>query len=82
MAKSSGGKTNVLKFEPVLVGEGFRFDTDEILEAAKGQRFSRLAILGELEDGKMYVAGSANAGETMVLMEKAKRVIVFGECDG
>ena len=71
--------TNVLKFDPVVVGEGFRFDTDEILEAAKGQKFSRLCILGDLEDGSIWVSGSANAGETLVLMEMAKRVIVFGE---
>lgn len=71
--------SNVVKFEPVEVGEGFRFDPDELLEAAKGQNFSRLAILGETEDGDIWISGSANAGETLVLMEMAKRRIVFGE---
>lgn len=71
--------SNVLKFEPVVVGEGFRFDPDEMLEAAKGQGFTCLAILGEMPDGTMRVSGNANAGETLVLMEKAKRQIVFGE---
>lgn len=70
---------NVLKFDPVVVGEGYRFDPDEILEAAKGQGFTTLAILAENEDGSIYVAGSANAGEIMVLMEMAKRQLVFGE---
>jgi hypothetical protein len=70
---------DVLKFEPTVVGEAFRFDPDQILEAAKGQAFTRLAILGELEDGTMWTSGNANAGETLVLMEKAKRQIVFGE---
>jgi hypothetical protein len=69
----------VVKFEPVVVGEGFRFDADEILDAAKGQEFTILAILGELEDGTIWVSGTANAGETMVLMERAKRQIVFGD---
>lgn len=71
--------TNVVKFDPVVVGEGYRFDPDKILEAAKGQGFSMICILGELEDGTHWVSGSANAGEILVLMEKAKRLIVFGE---
>lgn len=71
--------SNVVKLEPVEVGEGYRFDPDEILEAAKGQGFRMIAVLGELEDGSFWVSGSANAGETLVLMERAKHRIVFGE---
>jgi len=71
--------SNVVKLEPVEVGENFRFDPDEILEAAKGQGFQTVAILGQLEDGTIWVSGSANAGEVLVLMERAKRQIVFGE---
>lgn len=71
----------VLKFDPVIVGEGFRFDPDELLEAAKGQGFVTLAILGATEDGSFWVSGNANAGETLVLMERAKAVIVFGDDD-
>ena len=69
----------VVKLEPVQVGEGFRFDPDELLDAAKGQGFATLAILGERGDGSFWVSGSANAGETLILMERAKRQIVFGE---
>jgi len=71
--------SNVLKFDPVVVGEGFRFDPDVILEAAKGHGLTMLAILGECPDGTIYIAGSANAGETLVLMERAKHQIVFGD---
>jgi hypothetical protein len=69
---------SVVKFEPVTVGEGFRFDPDELLEAAKGQAFGRLAILGERPDGTLWVSGSANAGETIILIELAKHQIVHG----
>lgn len=69
----------VLKFDPVVVGDGYRFDADELLEAAKGQGFTTLAIIGELEDGTQWVSGNANAGETLLLMERAKRAVVFGE---
>lgn len=71
--------SNVVKFDPVVVGEGFRFDPDVLLDAAKGQEFMTVVILGELPDGTYWVSGSANAGETLVLMERAKHQIVFGE---
>lgn len=69
----------IVKLVPPCIGENMRLDPDEILEAAKGQGFTTLAILGQLPDGSMWVSGTANAGETMVLMEKAKRQIVFGD---
>lgn len=71
--------SNVLYFDPVVVGDGYRFDPDEVLDAAKGQGFTTLAVLGELEDGSIWVSGNANAGETLVLMERAKKVVIFGE---
>lgn len=66
----------VVRFEPVEVGEGYRFDADELLDAAKGQGFTTLAIIGQLEDGSIWISGSANAGETLILMEKAKRQVI------
>lgn len=71
----------VTKLELVSVGEDFRFDPDEILEAAKGKGFSELVIIGTLPDGELWVSGSANGGETMILMEHAKRHICFGHED-
>lgn len=70
---------NITKLTPVEVGERFRFEPDEILEEAKGQPFTTVCVLGQLEDGTIYVTGSANAGETMIPLEKAKRRIVFGD---
>ena len=72
-------KSNVVKFEPVEVGSGFRFDADETLEHAKGQNFTCLAIIGQLEDGSQWITGNANAGEILVMMERAKHHLVFGE---
>jgi hypothetical protein len=67
--------TNVVRLEPVEVGEGFRFDPDELLESNKGQGWTTLALLGEI-DGEIVVCGSANAGETLILLEKAKLQII------
>lgn len=70
---------DVLKFEPVVVGEGFRFDADEVLEAAKGKGFPTLVVLGQLEDGSSWISSSANAGEAIILMERAKHDLIFGD---
>ena len=71
--------TNVIGFHPQIVGEGYRFDPDAILEGAKGQKFSNLVIVGENEDGTTWVSSASNAGEALILMERAKRQIVFGD---
>ena len=69
----------VVDFKPATIGEGFRFDSDEILDGAKGQSFITFAIIGELEDGTMWTSGNANTGETLILFERAKHHLVFGE---
>lgn len=69
----------VVRLHPESVGAGYRFDPDDVLEAAKGQGFETLAVLGQNPDGSIWISGNANAGETLVLMERAKRVVVFGE---
>ena len=71
--------SNVVEFHPQLVGDGYRFDPDAILEAAKGQGFVSVSIIAELPDGELWVSSAANAGETLTLIERAKRQIVFGE---
>lgn len=66
----------VHKLQLVEVGEGFRFDPDQILEEAKGQGFQTLVIIGEMEGGELWVSASAGAGVAMILMERAKRQII------
>lgn len=68
--------SNVTKLELRAVGEAFRFDPDELLEAAKGAGFTTLAILGQLKDGEIWISGSENAGETLMLIEKAKLKLI------
>ena len=63
---------NVVKLELREVGEGFRIDPDQILEAAKGHGFARLVIVGEPADGgELYVASSDGAAESFLLLHKA-----------
>jgi len=71
--------SNVIKLQPVEVGDSYRFDPDDVLETAKGQDFTCLAVLGQLSDGEIWITGNANVGELLVLMEQAKHKLVFGE---
>lgn len=70
---------DIHKLELVTVGENYRFEADDLLEAAKGNGFVTLAIIGELADGSSWISGTANAGETIILMERAKHHLIFGE---
>lgn len=69
----------VLEFQPQLVGEGYRFDPDKILEEAKGNEFSNVVVIGENPDGTLWISSAANAGEALVMLERAKHFIVFGK---
>ena len=71
----------ILAFHPQLVGDGYRFEPDKILEEAKGRGFTNVLVIGELEDGDFWISSAANAGEALVLMEKAKHKIVFGDAE-
>lgn len=67
----------VVKLELAHVGDGYRFDPDELLEKAKGKGFTNLVIIGELpDDDDLYITGMANAGEALILMEQAKMGLI------
>ena len=70
---------NVIGFRPEIVGEGFRLNPDEMLENTKGNGLKKLCIIGETEDGELYVAGNANVGVTLVLMLWFQHQLVTGE---
>lgn len=70
---------NVFKLKLVTVGEGFRFDPDALLEAAKGRGFGRVVIIADFKDkDDIWISGSANAGESLILMELAKLQLIKG----
>lgn len=65
----------VVRLVPNEVGDDYRFDGDEILKDAMGRNWHRLVVLGQIEgeeDEDIYIAGNANAGESMILLEIAK----------
>lgn len=69
----------VVTLHPVEVGDGFRFEADAILEAAKGHEFTTVLVIAQMPDGDLWVSSSAGAGETLILLKHAERRVVFGE---
>lgn len=69
----------IFKLNTELVGNNYKFDPDEILESAKGKEMVSVIIIGELPDGKLWVSSSDGPGDTLLLMEHARRRVVFGE---
>lgn len=71
---------NVVKLELISIGEDVRLDPDAILEAAMGKGFTKLVIIGEFpedsDEDELFIAGSANAGESLILMELAKLQVI------
>lgn len=70
---------NVVKLELVEMGENLRFDPDQTLEDAKGHDFVSLVILGELTDGSSFIAGNCNTGEALIVIERVKHSLLFGD---
>ena len=70
---------NVIGFRPEIVGEGFRLNPDEMLENTKGNGLKKLCIIGETEDGELYIAGSDNLGETLMLLLRLQHKIARGD---
>jgi hypothetical protein len=69
----------VVKLVPKEVGAEFRFDADEMLESFKGRSFTRLLLIAEYEDGTAETQGNCNTGEAIVLIERAKHELIFGD---
>ena len=67
----------VHKLELVEIGDGVRLDPNKVLDGAKGKDWIRLMVVGQIEgESGIYIAGNANAGETLILMELAKLQII------
>ena len=70
--------TNVVKLVVHEVGDHYRVEAKTVLGRALDYEFERMVVLGRLENGDLYVAGTANAGESLILIEQARHLIVFG----
>lgn len=76
--EDQGPTAGVYRLRPVSIGDGYRFDPDEILDAAKGQEFIELVIIGTMPTGERWVSGNCNSGQALILIERAKLKLIGG----
>lgn len=70
---------NVLRLVPDRIGEDVDLGVKNVLEEAEEYDLDTVVVIGETKEGEMYVAGSRNAGASLVLIERAKHKLVFGD---
>lgn len=73
---------NVTHLRAIEAGEGFKADPDAILEGAKGQGMTDVAICGYLPDGSLWVSSSCGDGATFLLIERAKFSLLHSSLEG
>lgn len=67
----------VHRLQLIQCGDQVRLDAEAVLDGAKGRDWDRLMVIGQVVgEDRVYVAGNANAGETLILMELAKLQII------
>lgn len=72
---------DIVKLEPTEVGEDYRSNPEELLKKAiehcRECGVSSLVIIGEdPDDDDPWVMSIANAGQTLILMERAKLELI------
>ena len=67
---------NVINFTGQTIGDGIRVAPENVLDGAKAQSFSEVVVMGRLDDGEIYTAGTCGAADTLMLIEQAKRILV------
>jgi hypothetical protein len=77
--RMKAGGAEVVPLRLVSIGETVRLDPDKVLATAMGKKLTNLVVIAELPDGDLWLSGIANAGESLILMERAKQQIVDGE---
>lgn len=72
----------VVRLVPPIMGDGFKADHAEMLDAAKEHQFTSLTIVGILPNGYVYCATSNTMAQMMLDIERAKHaalIAVYGE---
>ena len=62
------------------LGDGAHIDADQILEANKGE-FITLVLCGLNAEGRLVVAATDSAAESVFLLERAKHFIVVNDIE-
>lgn len=67
---------NVVALKLVEIGEGVVLDGRQVLQAAIDAGLRRVVVIGEMADGEEWVSSNVNAGESLIMIERARNFIV------
>lgn len=70
----------VVPLRVVEVGDGYKIEAAKVLEGAAQQDFAELVVVGRTVEGDLYLAGTTAAGDSLMLMEHAKYMLLHGDC--
>jgi hypothetical protein len=70
---------NVIQLVPDSVGEAYEVQVVDVLDGAAAEGLTMVGVIGYDADGGLFVAGSHGDGELIMLLERAKHYILFGE---
>ncbi len=66
----------ILKLVPNDVGEAFKFEVNQILDATKERNLEQVVTIGYDENGELDLAGTLSIEKTLMLLHKAIKFIV------
>lgn len=67
--------SNVVSFNPGIVGDGAKIDPETVLDAAKG-KLSAVVVIGIEHNGHLYCASSDGRPEVIALCERVKARLI------
>ena len=67
---------NVVALKLVEIGEGVVLDGRQVMQAAIDAGLRRVVVIGEMADGEEWVSSNVNAGESLIMIERARNFIV------
>jgi hypothetical protein len=69
----------IINIRTGLVGDGRKLSPASVLDAARAADLSTVVVIGYEQDGSLYAASTDGTGDCLLLIERAKQLIVFGD---
>lgn len=70
---------NVIHLVPDSIGDAYVVQVSDVLDGAVAEGLTMVGVIGYDAGGGVFVAGSHSDGELIMLLERAKHYILFGE---
>ena len=69
---------NIVTLVPDSVGDDFKFDPEQVLDACRG-KYTDLVVIGEDENGELFIHATSNLSRANLMMDIVKARLVSGD---